>query len=270
VSGWHLRLRAPPPLRIDLRALAPAVLAGMDMSDIERLPLAQGRASVAVAELFDVAQMDRADTLHLEGDLSRFDFIGCGLVEGRIEIDGLVGHYLGAGLRGGRIHVRGHALDAAGCEMAGGEIEIDGNVGDFAAGAQPGSMDGMRGGTLVVRGNAGQRLADRMRRGTLVVFGDAGDFAASRMVAGTLAVAGRLGAHPAWGMRRGTLLCVGPAPELAPTFVPVRAQTPVFWQLLARDLARFAGPFAMLASRRVERYVGDLAVGGKGEVLTLR
>ena len=41
----------------------------------------------------------------------------------------------------------------------------------------------------------------------------------------------------------------------------------VFWQLLARDLARFGPPFDDLSSRRMTRLAGDLAVQGKGELL---
>jgi len=128
-------------------------------------------------------------------------------------------------------------------------------------------MDGMRGGTFIVRGNAGARFGDRMRRGSALVFGNVGDFAASRMVAGTIAVAGTIGAHPAYGMRRGTLLAVGQAPAVPPTFVGNNVDIGVFWQLLARDLARHGGAFATLAKRQPQRYLGDLAAGGKGEVL---
>jgi formylmethanofuran dehydrogenase subunit C len=128
-------------------------------------------------------------------------------------------------------------------------------------------MDGMSGGTLIVRGNAGARLADRMRRGNVALFGDAGEFAASRLVAGTIVFGGRCGAHAAWGMRRGTLVFAGEAPAFGPTFVPVDAEADVFWQLLARDLARLGPPFDALARRRVVRHAGDLAVQGKGELL---
>jgi formylmethanofuran dehydrogenase subunit C len=108
-----------------------------------------------------------------------------------------------------------------------------------------------------------------MRRGTVVIGRDCGDFAASRMVAGTLVLGGRCGAHPAWGMRRGTLLFTAGAPAPPPTFAPLHSNADVFWQLLARDLSRFCGPFAELPRRRVRRHVGDLAVGGKGEWLVV-
>ena len=170
----------------------------------------------------------------------------------------------------GRLVIHGRARDLTGCAMRGGWLEVMGDVGDFAASALPGDMDGMRGGTLLVRGAAGARLGDRMRRGTVVVCGDCGDFVASRMVAGTLVLGGRCGAHAGWGMRRGRLLFAGVAPPPPPTFVPVHSGAEVFWQLLARDLARYGGPFADLPRRGVQRHAGDLAVGGTGEWLVLR
>ena len=166
--------------------------------------------------------------------------------------------------------MKGHAGELAACEMAGGTLDIAGNVGDFAASTLPGSMDGMRGGTLIVRGNAGARFGDRMRRGTALIHGDAGDFLASRLVAGTIALAGRAGAHVGYGMRRGSIVFAGPAPEVSATFVPAVADAPVFWQLLSRDLARHGGAFGSLASRGIVRHLGDVAAGGKGELIVVR
>ena len=52
-----------------------------------------------------------------------------------------------------------------------------------------------------------------------------------------------------------------------PTFVPAGADAPVFWQLLARDLARHGGAFAGLPVRPIRRWLGDLATDGKGEMI---
>ena len=263
----RLRLRQPPGLRLDLRGIVPAALAGLDDAAIERLPLAQGREALPLAEFFDVSVDGDGDTLTFEGDLSRCDRIGWRLAGGRIVVNGAAGDHAGAGMTAGELHIHGSAGLLAACEMAGGQLIVDGNVGDFAASAQPGSLDGMRGGTLIVRGNAGDRFGDRMRRGTVLVFGDAGDFFASRLVAGSIALGGRAGAHVGYGMRRGSLVFAGTAPAVAATFVPAIAEAPVIWQLLARDLARHGGPFAGLPSRRVQRHLGDLAAGGKGELI---
>jgi formylmethanofuran dehydrogenase subunit C len=264
----RLRLKQAPALRLDLRGVAPATLAGLDAAAIERLTLAQGRQALALAEFFDVAVGgDDGDTLVLEGDLSRCDRIGWRLAGGRIVVEGHVGDHAGAGMTGGELRVGGSAGLLAACEMTGGLLVVDGDVGDFAASAQPGDLDGMRGGTLIVRGNAGARFGDRMRRGTALVFGDAGDFLASRLVAGTIALGGGAGAHPGYGMRRGSLVFAGAAPAVPATFVAAGADAPVAWQLLARDLARHGGPFAGLASRPMRRHLGDRAADGKGELI---
>jgi formylmethanofuran dehydrogenase subunit C len=266
MSGWTLTLKQAPALRLDLRTLSPAALTGLSADAVAKLGVWHGNESVALGELFAIAP--RTDhELHLEGDLSRADRIGWQLAAGRIHVDGPAGDYLGAGMSGGEIVASSHAGLLAACEMSGGRLEIGGNVGDHAASALPGSMDGMRGGTLLVRGSAGARFGDRMRRGSALVFGDAGDFLASRMVAGTIAVAGRIGAHAGYGMRRGSVVCAGTAPTVPATFVGNDANIAVFWQLLARDLARHGGAFASLPARRVQRHLGDLAAGGKGELL---
>jgi formylmethanofuran dehydrogenase subunit C len=269
MSGWRLVLRQQPVLRIDARALQPAVFAALARTEVERFALRLGRDSIALAELFTLERIDDSNGagLVLEGDLSRFDHLGWCMAEGEMQLHGNVGDYAGGGMTGGRITIAGDAADLTACAMRGGWLEVSGAVGDFAASALPGEMDGMRGGTFVVRGNAGARLADRMRRGTLVVFGDAGDFMASRLVAGTIALGGRCGAHAGWGMRRGSIVFAGAAPALPPTFALLQSNADVFWQLLARDLARFGGPFASLPQRRVQRHAGDLAVLGKGELL---
>jgi len=269
MSGWRLVLKAAPALRVDLRGVTPAALADLPAGEVERLPVRHGNARVPLAEFFGVLPGGQDDGLDFEGDLSRFDRVGFALAGGRIRVEGSVGHHAGEGMSGGELRVDGDAGLLAACEMSGGSFTVRGDVGDFAAGALPGSMDGMRGGSFVVLGSAGARFADRMRRGSAIVHGDAGDFLASRMVAGTVAVGGRAGAHVGFGMRRGSIvLAAGPSAAQVPaTFVPAHASAHVFWQLLARDLARQGGPFAALAQRRIQRHLGDLAADGKGEIV---
>jgi len=262
MSGWTLRLQQTPALRVDMRGVLPS-------ADVPRLHVGYGNALVPLAELFSLTP--RHDSkLVLEGDCARCDRVGWQMDGGSLIVDGPVGDYAGAGLRGGEIVVRGNARDLVACEMAGGSLTIEGNAGDFAASTLPGSMDGMRGGLLMIKGNVGERCADRMRRGSVVVFGNSGDFLASRLVAGTIALGGRAGAHVGFGMRRGSIVFAGAAPAPSPTFVPAIAEVPVFWQLLARDLAQHGGVFAALPSRRIERQLGDLAADGKGEWIVVR
>ena len=266
----RLALKQAPALRVDLRGVTPAALAGLTPAQIERLTLTHGMQTLPLAEFFTVACDDAPEAggeLMFEGDLSRFDRIGWQLAGGRIVVAGPAGDYVGACMSAGDVQVQGHAGLLAACEMAGGTLTVDGDVGDHAASSLPGSMDGMRGGTLVVRGRAGDRFADRMRRGSALVFGDVGDFLASRLVAGTIAIGGQAGAHVGYGMRRGSVVFAGSGPPVAPTFVPALADAAVAWQLLARDLARHGGPCAGLPARRFMRYLGDLSMDGRGELI---
>lgn len=274
MSGWRLTLRQPPALRLDLRGLRPSALTPMGQGEIERLRLGHGAGLVDLGECFRVEPLGGDDALRLVlagAGLERCDRIGWRMDGGQLEVEGDVGDYAGALMQAGALRVQGSAALLAACEMAGGSLTVEGSVGDHAASVLPGSMDGMRGGRFVVKGHAGARFGDRMRRGSALVFGDAGDFLASRMVAGTIAIGGRAGAHTGYGMRRGSVVFAGPAPQaVAPTFVPAIAAADVFWQLLARDLAAFGGPFERLAERRIAaRHLGDLAAAGKGELVVV-
>lgn len=273
MSGWHLRLRQAPALRVDLRGITPGALAGLSAAQVAQRPVTHGNERLALAELFDVASAAQDALLHLEGDLGRFDRIGWQMDSGRLRVEGHAGHYAGGCMRGGELQIDGDAGLLAACEMAGGTLSVAGHVGDFAASTLPGSMDGMRGGSFVVGGNAGERFGDRMRRGSAVVHGHVGAFLGSRMVAGTIAVGGQIGAHAGYAMHRGSILLAAPGAALpadlaaALTFVRNATPTPVFWALLARDLARHGGAFTDLASRRIERHLGDLSADGKGEII---
>jgi len=269
MSGWMLRVKQAPSLRVDLRGVTPGALAAASLGEIERMLVGHGNALVPLAEFFHI-EPRAGDTLVFAADLSGFDRVGWQMDGGRLIVEGAVGDYAGAAMRSGELSIHGNAGALVACEMAGGTLVIGGNAGDFAASTLPGSMDGMRGGTLIVKGNAGARFGDRMRRGSALVFGDVDDFLASRMVAGTIAIGGRAAAHIGYGMRRGSVVFAGTAPVALPTFVPAIADAPVFWQLLARDLARHGGVFAALPGRRIARLLGDLAVGGKGELIVAR
>ena len=109
-----------------------------------------------------------------------------------------------------------------------------------------------------------------MRRGTALVFGDAGDFLASRMVAGTIALAGRAGAHVGYGMRRGSVVFAGLG---AGGIAHLRAGGGRRAGILATAGARPGAARRCLrhaAARGIERQLGDLAAGGKGELIVAR
>lgn len=269
MSGWQLRLRQAPTLRLDLRRVSPAALAN---ADALRVPVWHGNEPSLLGDWFDVSAVP-ADRpfLRIEGDLHRCDRLGLGMDRGRLEVEGSVGDWFAAGLAGGEVLLCGNAGQLAGCAMRAGLLTVQGDLGDNALGALPGAMDGVSGGTIVVHGSVGARCADRMRRGTLLIAGDAGDFLASRLVAGTIALAGGCGAHAGYAQRRGSLVFAGAQPQPPASFVPVQADVRVAWQLLAREIERIAhangiaDAFAGLAHRAPRRAVGDLAVDGRGE-----
>ncbi|MBN3767330.1 formylmethanofuran dehydrogenase subunit C [Burkholderia sp. Ac-20365] len=286
MSTVTLRVKHAPSFRVDGSTLLPSALSRLSGAEIAHLSLAAGNEACAVGDLFDVAVDTTADDARLliEGDAPWLDRVGAQLDAGSLRISGSAGDYAGLRMSGGTLDIAGNAGQFAGCEMRGGKLVVSSDCGDFAAGALPGNMEGMTGGTLIVAGNAGARLADRMRRGTVLIGGDAGDYAASRLVAGTIGIAGRLGAHYGYGMRRGTLLMLQRPERIPPTFTTGGRGFDVFWSLFARALAvecseasalgaaiapRLA-PFAALDARRIpQRFAGDLAVDGRGELLVV-
>lgn len=115
-------------------------------------------------------------------------FLGAGMKEKNITIEGIPGNALGAYLNGARITVLGNAQDAVGDTMNEGCILIHGNVGDAAGYA-------MRGGKIFVRGSAGYRTgihmkAYREKHPVLVIGGRAGSFLGEYQAGGTIIVLG--------------------------------------------------------------------------------
>ncbi|MGR8921886.1 MAG: formylmethanofuran dehydrogenase subunit C [Gammaproteobacteria bacterium] len=263
-----LTLKTAPPGGLDLRPLTPARLAGRSLAQIERIRLRHGGRSSTLGKLFDVAPGD-ASELHLDGLTAGCHNVGAGMTDGRIVISGAVGAGLGRELRGGEIDLRGDAGDGVGLGMRGGVIRVRGSAGDRVGGAVPGQTRGMNEGVILVHGNVGSRAGERMRRGLIVVGGDAGRHVGDRMIAGTIVVLGRAAGGIGAGMRRGSLLLAARPAALPPGFRACGEFDFGFVPLLAAYLkpidARFARRLAVFG--RAERYAGDMAYGGNGEML---
>jgi formylmethanofuran dehydrogenase subunit C len=266
VSALTLRLRFPPPERLDFSAVTPRVLDGLSEFDIASLAVGTSRLGVRLGDCFAVRPGD-VTAIRIEGGSDRLDRVGERLAHGSMTVDGDVGQRLGAAMSGGEIRVAGSAGPFAGTAATGGLIVVEGNADERAGGALHGAMAGLDGATLVIRGQAGARLGDRMRRG-LIIADAAACHAGSRMVAGTI-VAGTVGDHPGYAMRRGTLL-VGAHGLLLPTFVATGLHRLVFARLLREAVRPYAPHLAELASDDLERRAGDLATLGKGELLRPR
>jgi formylmethanofuran dehydrogenase subunit C len=266
MTALTLRLREAPPVSVDASVLSPPRMAGLARAKIEALEVELGNCSVRVGELFDVGG-DDWDNVVIENATERLTHLGAGMQSGTLMVNGDAGAYLGLGMSAGRIRVSGSTGIFAGCEMEGGTIEIGGDAGDWLGGALAGDKQGMRGGLIHVRGNAGDRAADRMRRGIVLIEGDAGAYLGSRMLAGTVIVKGDIGPQPGFALKHGTLLVTG-ATEIPATYNDCGRHELLFLTLLERDLRARGGLEAFLPlPRTVQRYCGDLANGGKGEIL---
>ncbi|HWC04211.1 MAG TPA: formylmethanofuran dehydrogenase subunit C [Methylomirabilota bacterium] len=264
-----LAIRSAVSVPIEAETITPHALTGKRVSEIEALPVVQGNATARLGDFFQVSG-DADGAVRLTGDCSRVKYIGKGMTDGRIEVDGDAGMHLGAEMRGGEIRVRGSVGDWAGAEMRGGLLRVAGNAGHLLGAAYRGSPKGMRGGTILVEGAAGNEVGCAMRRG-LIAVGAAADFAGVMMLAGSIFVLGKLGIRPGAGMKRGTLVTVardGDAPRLLPTFRFDCEYRPPWLPLYVRRLHElgFSVPPA-LAATPCRRYSGDFVETGKGEIL---
>lgn len=250
MNAFVLTLREPPRQRVDLSPLAPERLREGAGRDVARIELVSGNRRLPAGDLFHIEPGDPHNIV-IRGSCARLDFIGAGMRQGSLTVEGDAGAYLGQGMRGGL-------------------IEIGDAAGDFLGGAPPGEMRGMSGGVVVVRGRAGDRAGDRMRRGIIVVEGEVGPYAGSRMIAGTLVVLGsEVGPYPGFGMKRGTLWLRCPPGRNLPTFADGGRHELGYLRILRKALAEVGAGSRPLQELglRVRRFIGDAAVAGKGEIL---
>jgi formylmethanofuran dehydrogenase subunit C len=261
-------LNSAPKQRIDCSPLTPDNLAGKSLAEIAEIELVVGKSTARVDVLFSITEGDSHSITFANSD-QKLDFIGCNMTQGRILIEGDVGAYLGIFLEGGEITVEGNTDIYTACEMAGGQIKVNGNAGDFVGGARPGRRNGMTGGNVIVTGNTGDRTGDHMRRGMILIEGDAGDYCASRMISGTIAILGDCGAHLGYGMKRGTVLLTHmPSRGITANFNDCGSHTLAFLPLMFASFKKLETAFANVESfSRVQRYAGDLAGIGMGEIL---
>jgi formylmethanofuran dehydrogenase subunit C len=264
----RLELEAPPPTRLSLDGIIPERLEGLTEAALRDLPLLCGNRRLRLGDCFSVATAEGpTDALVIVGGSERLDRVGAGMTRGEILVEGSVGASLGLGMTGGRATVAGSAGSGVAVAMRGGEINIVGDVGDQLGGALPGERAGMSGGKVVVGGDAGAALGDRMRRGLVVVAGGVGPFCGARMIAGTIVVGGGFGAYPGIAMRRGTIVALGGTPSVPASFALSGVHDLAFGRLLARSLAGSGIEALLPRVTSLQRWVGDLAMAGRGEIL---
>lgn len=267
MSALTLTLKIESRQRIDLSPLTPDNLADKSVADIAALTLYSGNQKLRVDAVFDISGED-ASNIVFNNSSAKLDYIGRDMKSGRITVHGDAGSYLGLAMRKGAIVVHGNTDAFTASGLAGGLIHIHGNVGDFLGGALAGDKKGMKGGTVIITGNAGDRVGDQMRRGTILIEGNAGSYCASRMLAGTIGVLGSVGDFVGYGIRRGTVLLTQP-PSLHSTLQDCGSHTLPFLSLMFKSFNALPTQFAKLNTSRVQRYAGDIANDGKGEILIL-
>jgi formylmethanofuran dehydrogenase subunit C len=268
MSALTFTLKAAPAHRVDCSPLTPDQLAGKSLAEIAAITLQSGKQTLRVDSLFNISGED-ASKIEFKNSHSKLDFIGKAMASGSITIHGDVGSYLAFQMKNGEITLHGNATDFAASGMAKGLLHIHGNVGDFLGAAIVGDRKGMKGGTVIVTGNAGERVGDQMRRGIILIEGNAGSYCASRMLAGTIGVLGSVGDYVGFSMRRGTLLLTQ-TPKLHPTIQDCGPHTLPFLSLMFKALGKLPTKFGSLNKNRVQRYAGDLANDGKGEILVFK
>jgi len=243
-----LTLAVRPAHALVADCIAADRFAGLDAKEIAGLPVMHGGRPGRLGDFFKV-EGGRSRVVRVEGDLTRLEAIGAGMAGGELTIDGSVGCDVGVGMSGGR-------------------IDVHGDAGDNAGGARPGAARGMTGGEIIVRGNVGDEAGARMRRGLVVVTGDAGRGTGTGMIAGTVVVFGKTEPGAGRFLKRGSIVAFEPM-ERPATFRYACTYRPPHVALLLRYLrAHAAVPVAdRHVAGRYERYSGDLAEIGKGEIL---
>jgi formylmethanofuran dehydrogenase subunit C len=261
--------KTPSTVPLEVEGITPSVVRTKSLGEIERLEIYQGNVKAALGEFFQVSGDPSDSRMTWAGDLSGVHWIGAGMTEGFVHVEGNAGRHLGSEMTGGEVLVSGDAGDWVGGEMHGGLIHIRGCAGHLVGAAYRGSQRGMTGGTILVDGDAGNEIGLTMRRGLLAVGGNAGDLAGFNMLAGTILISGDSGIRHGAGMRRGTLVFLGDnPPTLLPTFRRACRYRPVVLRLLSRQLRQldFHVP-DKLSQAEFELYNGDLIEGGRGEAL---
>jgi formylmethanofuran dehydrogenase subunit C len=113
----RLELMNRTPIPVEVEGVHPTAVLGKSLGEIERLNVFHGNRPVALADFFRVSGTPDDACMRWEGELSGVHWIGAGMSQGSIWIDGSAGRHVGSRMRGGRLEVSGDVSDWLGGEM---------------------------------------------------------------------------------------------------------------------------------------------------------
>lgn len=270
--GFRLRWLEATHLPVDGSAIRPDLLAGRRPDDLAGKTVRVGNVAEPLGKLFEISELAGEEAvLILEGDLSHVRDLGAGMTGGRMVVRGDVGPRLAVRMSGGEIEVDGRVGPWAFAEMAGGIARIRGQAGDYLGAALPESRRGMRDGLILVEGSVGEEAGLAMRRGLIAVTGALGGGVGHDLIAGTILGFGPAGRPIGPGMKRGSIVLrdvQGTRAEVFPTFELAGEFRPTWLSLYLQRLKEMGFPVPEgWGDGGWERWNGDLARGGQGEVL---
>jgi formylmethanofuran dehydrogenase subunit C len=269
MSKTILTLKERPHVPLEAEVITPDVIAPLSHDEVRALPVVLGKRQRRLEDFFEVEGPGSED-LEIRGDAGRVKWLGRGMTRGRLTVVGDAGMHLGASMKGGTIEVTGTASDWLGAEMRGGLIRVGGDAGGQVGAAYRGSLSGMNGGTILIGGSAGIEIGMRMRRGIIAVKGRVRDFAGLQMKGGTIVLMGGAEIRTGAWMVRGTIVSLTPI-RLLPTFAQACEYNPTFLNLYAKHLRQLGVSIPSAAQDGgYQRFTGDGAVPGKGEILVWR
>ncbi|MDW3096355.1 MAG: formylmethanofuran dehydrogenase subunit C [Gammaproteobacteria bacterium] len=261
-----LTLRTRTNVPLEAQCINPDTVKHLSQSGVEHLEVIHGNETARLGDFFTVKGKGH-DTIHVEGDTSNVKYLGAGMTQGEVIIDGDVSMHLGCAMTGGKITVKGNAGDWVGPEMSGGQIVVKGNAGHMVGSAYRGQPTGILGGEIFVHGNVKNEAGNSMRRGLIAVGGNAGDFTGVNLLAGSVIVCGEMGARAGAGMKRGTIVSFSDA-EMLPTFEYACTYHPVFLRFYLKHLRDQGFDIDdRYINGRYDRWSGDSIELNRGEVL---
>jgi formylmethanofuran dehydrogenase subunit C len=237
-------------ISVEAETITPDNFAGKSADEIGEVVAYEGNTPRPLSELFDIkvkGSADAADEVKIEinGNVNRVKRIGEGMTAGRIMINGDVDMRCGAKMKGGIITIKGNADSWVGQEMTGGEINVQGDAAYYVGAGYRGEACGMRGGKITVFGNANDFVGEHMCGGEIVIKGNAGIMPGLSNKGGRIVIEGDTD-MPGSEMTKGTIIVKGNVRDMMPVFQREGIE--------AVDGVEFT------------KYVGDVVVGGKGEL----